>query len=230
MWVFNKEHVADEPHQPVANPQAALVAPLGKLHRHLTLRVVVRLQVVQAVSLAYQEVVTHVLGMDAKEALHQPVVDERTCEQFLAERQSEVFYLVYRQGQCRREVSQQAVDSILGNLPDAEEAQHVVYAEGVKVLLHVTEAPPHHLIQLLRPMIGGEAPVLSLLREGVRWGARQRVEIEELRMPAGFHAVPVDADGQVALQHDPLLAGIVGSSLQLGVQQVLLEVDFRELR
>ena len=36
--VFNEEHVADEAHQSVANPQAVLVAALGKEVANLTLR------------------------------------------------------------------------------------------------------------------------------------------------------------------------------------------------
>ena len=40
-------------------------------------------------------------------------------------------------------------------------------------------------------------------------------------MLARLHTVTMDTNGQVALQHHTLLAGIVGSSRQLLVQQVL---------
>ena len=128
-WIFHEEHVAEQPHQSVANPQAVLVALFGKGSSHLALRTVFVTQVVEVISLANQESVANVLGMDAKQTIHQPVVDEGTRKQFLTERQSEVFYLIDGQRQGWREMSQQSTDGIDGNLPDAEEAQHVIDAK-----------------------------------------------------------------------------------------------------
>ena len=49
------------------------------------------------------------------------------------------------------------------------------------------------------------------------------VHVEQFRILAHINAVATNADGQVALQHNTLLAGIVSSSLQLRVQQELNE-------
>ena len=45
--------------------------------------------------------------------------------------------------------------------------------------------------------------------------------MEELRMLAGLGTVAIDSYGQVALQHNPLGTGIVGSGHQLDMEQVL---------
>ena len=82
---------------------------------------------------------THRLGMDAERTLNDTVVDIRLGVEFPTERQSEIFYLANRQGKCRREMSQHAMHSINGNLPNTEVAQHMVHAQGIKILLHVME-------------------------------------------------------------------------------------------
>ena len=54
------------------------------------------------------------------------------------------------------------------NLPDAEETEYVVNAEGIKVLLHVAEAASQQTKQLGSvPIIRREAPVLPVGREGI---------------------------------------------------------------
>ena len=49
--------------------------------------------------------------------------------------------------------------------------------------------------------------------------------METLRMLAHLHAVATEPDGLVALQRHTLTAGIVGSGLQLLVQEELDVVD-----
>ena len=56
------------------------------------------------------------------------------------------------------------------------------------------------------------------MRESIRWGACLRVKIEEFRITTGLHTVAIDTNRQVALQYHTLLAGIVGSGLELLMQ------------
>ena len=91
--VFDEEHVADEAHKTVANPQAVLVATFGKVGRHLALVSKLIAQVVEIIGLADKEIVTDILRMDAEDFVDESVIDERTRIELFAERQSEVFYL-----------------------------------------------------------------------------------------------------------------------------------------
>ena len=94
----------------------------GKGLSHLELGAIVVLQVVESVSLTNQEIVANVLGMQTKETIDKAVVDEGLGKEVLAEGQSEILYLADGEGQCWREMTQDAVDGTNGNLPDAEEA------------------------------------------------------------------------------------------------------------
>ncbi len=165
--IFHKQHVTDELHQSVANPDAALVASLAEGLGHLALCVVVGFQVVEPVGLAHQEIFADELGMNAKQTLHEAVVDEGPCKKFLAEGQSEPAYLLGRQRQCRREVAQQAIDGIAGNLPDAEKAQYVVNAERIEILAHVDQTAVQEELGVgllgLFPIVRWKSPVLPPL-------------------------------------------------------------------
>ncbi len=116
------------------------------------------------------------------------------------------------------------MDAIDGYLPDAEEAQDVVYAVCVEEVLHVLEAacpPGASVLEHLGPVVGGEAPVLSVWREVVRRRACLAVEVEVARLGPYVAAVAVHADGYVALEHHALLAGVVVGRGHLGVEDVL---------
>ena len=112
----------------------------------------------------------------------------------------------------------------------------MIDAEGVEVLFH----PLHALLEpvgkrdlmtllparlLLMPVVGGEAPVLSIYREGIRRCPCRTVHIEEFRMGSRLHTVTIHADGHIPLQDDTLGTGIVGSSQQLHMQLILDIVD-----
>ncbi len=61
------------------------------------------------------------------------------------------------EGEGRIEVSEQAVEGVDGNLPDAEEAEDVVYAVGVEVFGHFAEAgfpPGETVFSHLLPVVG----------------------------------------------------------------------------
>ena len=162
--VFDEEHVADEAHETITNPQAVLVATFGKIGRHLALVSILVAQVVEIIGLANEEIVTHILRVDAEDFVDESVVDERTRIELFAERQSEVFYLVNGQRQRGREMAQHSGNGIDRNLPDAEETQYVINAQGVEILLHVAQATTEPFDEFRTPMIGRESPILTLIR------------------------------------------------------------------
>ena len=180
--VFHKEHVRYQTHQSVANPQTVLVTTSVEGLCHLALRAIRLLQVVEVIGLAHQEVVAHIGGMDAKQTLNQSIVDEGLSIQFLTEWQTKILYLVNSQRQRGREMTQHAVNSIGRNLPDAEVAQYVVDAQGIKILRQVTETMFQHAEQRLIPMVCGEAPVGTSWPVGIGNCSRLRICIEEFRM------------------------------------------------
>ena len=95
--VLDKEHVTDQSHQSVTNPQTALVMTIRKISGNLPLCRILLFQVVEVIRFPHQEMITHILGMDTKQAVYQAIVDERTCKELLAESQSEILYLSHRQ-------------------------------------------------------------------------------------------------------------------------------------
>ena len=124
-------------------------------------------------------------------------------------------------------MTQKAKNGIDRDFPDAEESQDVINTEGIEVLRHPVEAFPEPRNQVCEiiPIIGGKAPVLTVLGEGIGRSTCLRIEIEERRMSLGLHTVEIDADGDITFQDDAFGTGIVGSSLQLEVKVVLGEVD-----
>lgn len=65
-------------------------------------------------------------------------------EEVFAECQPVAFYLLARHGQGGDELSQQPVYGVHWYLPNAEEAEDVVYAVGIEVFCHFVETfhPP----------------------------------------------------------------------------------------
>ena len=87
------------------------------------------------------------------------------------QRQPLRLYFALGEGERGAEMPHQAALFRLGDLPDAEEAQDVVDAESVEVLGHGAQAglPPGIAVLGHRiPVVGREAPVLAVFREGVR--------------------------------------------------------------
>mmetsp|Transcript_36709 Transcript_36709/g.86139 ORF Transcript_36709/g.86139 Transcript_36709/m.86139 type:complete len:248 (+) Transcript_36709:384-1127(+) len=113
--------------------------------------------------------------------------------------------------------------AVLGDLPHAEEAEHVVDAVGVKVLLHVREpAPPPRAPVLVHrvPVVGREAPVLL----GVAGGAAVLVQLEQVRLGPHVGGTPRDPDGEVALQGNSIGCRVLRCLEELEVEVVLREV------
>ena len=102
----------------------------------------------------------------------------------------------------------------------------MVNAISVEKLSHLTEAacPPytivfHHLI----PVVGGEAPVLSVSRERIGWGTCLSVEVEIFRFHPCLYAVTGDTDGDITFQDDMMLTGILVGGMHLLVEVILYE-------
>ena len=87
------------------------------------------------------------------------------------------------------------------NLPDAEKSQNVIDTEGVEIAGHVPKASFPPVVTVFRhgfPIIGREAPVLTVGRKEIRRGTGVAVEIEELWAANGIHAVPSYPYGKVS--------------------------------
>ena len=229
--ILKEEHIAYEPAETIADPKAVLVALALKSLVHLPLGVVIGLQVIEAIALGYQEMLFDIRHMKAEDALEHPVVDEGLRKQFLPEGQTEILYLALCHRQRRGEMAQQSEDGLLRNLPDAEEAQHMVYADGIEVLFHPAQTLSEPSGKWKKgsgrslPIIGRESPILSVLRETVWRRTGRSVETEELWMQGCLHTIAIDTNRHIALQYHAILPGIVGSGFQLKVKVVLGEVD-----
>ena len=115
-------------------------------------------------------------------------------------------------------MTQHARHGLFGYLPNAEVAQHMVYAHGIKVLRQMAQALSKHGIQGVAPAVGGISPIVSLRREIVWRRSCLTVQMEQLWMLLDLNAIRMTPDRQIAHQRHTLLAGIVGSSFQLTVQ------------
>ena len=85
--------------------------------------------------------------------------------------------------------------------PDAEESKDVVEPVSVEIFAHFGQAslpPGVSVLCHLVPVVGGEAPILTVIGEVVGRCAGLAVEVVEARVYPGVHAVARDADGDVA--------------------------------
>ena len=108
----------------------------------------------------------------------------------------------------------------------------MVDAVGIEELRHVRETayPPQTVVfEHLIPVIGGEAPVLTVSREIIRGCTSLSVQVEVTRLLPGITAIAVHADGDITLEDHALAAGIVVYLTHLCVQQVLYEIEERHL-
>ena len=70
---------------------------------------------------------------------------------------------------------------LFAHLPDTEEAEDMIYAVSIEIILHLLEprAPPAEVIlRHLIPVIGREAPVLAACIEIIRRSTGRSVQIE----------------------------------------------------
>ena len=142
-------------------------------------------------------------------------------------------------GQRRNEMSAEAPYIGLAHLPYTEEAEDMVHAVGIEIILHLAEPrlPPCEVIlRHLIPVIGREAPVLSACIEVIGRSTGTGVEIEQLRIDGCIHGVGTDTDRYIALHGYTNAMGVcycvrqllVGMELQIFVVLFGLLVAFAE--
>src|SRR5205809_5825896 len=102
----------------------------------------------------------------------------------------------------------------------------MIDAEGIKVSAHLAKAlfPPCEAALLHQgPIVGGKTPVLAFIREWVGRRSGLRVHMIKFRSLPGIGAVPVHADGDIALKNNSLRMGVFRCFFELNVQVILKE-------
>ena len=98
---------------------------------------------------------------------------------------------------------------------------------GIEILCHLTETtypPGAAILEHLVPVIGGEAPVLSVGREVIGWRTGLTVQVEVFRLYPSLYTVTTDTDGDVTLQDHTVLTG-----MGMGSTHLLVEVELHEI-
>ena len=108
----------------------------------------------------------------------------------------------------------------------------MVNADGIEILFHPAQTTSKPVCQtytfglaFFTPVIGGEAPVLSVLGEGIWWSARRTVEIKKFWISCRLHPLAIHANGHIALQYNTLRTSIIGRRLQLPMEVILDVID-----
>ena len=110
------------------------------------------------------------------------------------------------------------------NLPNAEEAQDMVDAVGAEIAGHHLQAalPPSITVLGHRfPVVGWEAPVLTLGGEVVGRGTNLHVKVKQVGMRFHIHSRWIHTNGDVAFQKQALVVQGLGRLAQLLVAVVL---------
>mmetsp|Transcript_18343 Transcript_18343/g.46334 ORF Transcript_18343/g.46334 Transcript_18343/m.46334 type:complete len:556 (-) Transcript_18343:554-2221(-) len=231
LGVGQQHHVLAQRHEPRAHRGRLLQQPGRRVLAHLdvlygALTGVLRAQAVHAAALPLLHHVLgrHLLPQPLLEQLGQQVAPDVRLREAGRVVQAPAVQLVAPDGHGGAEVAQHARGAVAGDLPDAEEAQHVVDTVRVEVLRHVAQPPLPPLVVVGRhglPRVRGEAPVLTLGVKDVGRRARGLVHAEEVRLNPGVHAALVHANGQVALEHHAGRLRGARHLQQLAVQVVL---------
>ena len=103
----------------------------------------------------------------------------------------------------------------------------MIDTETIEIIFQFTETflPPGEIIFLHHiPIIGREPPVLTIYGEIVGRSTGLTVHIKVFRFHPCLDTRTVHSYRQIAFQHDPVLAGIIGNTLKLGMQDILQEI------
>ncbi len=109
----------------------------------------------------------------------------------------------------------------------------MIDTETIEIIFQFTETflPPGEIIFLHHiPIIGREPPVLTIYGEIVGRSTGLTVHIKVFRFHPCLDTRTVHSYRQIAFQHDPVLAGIIGNALKLGMQDILQEIQERYFR
>src|SRR4030095_11880213 len=103
-------------------------------------------------------------------------------------------------GDGRNKVPHDTFNIMHRNTPNPEKTKNMIYAKCIKIIAHLLEtvAPPCEAVLLHPlPVVGREAPVLSLHRKIVRWRARLHTHTVEFRLNPGITTVSVNTNWNV---------------------------------
>ena len=119
---------------------------------------------------------------------------------------------------------QNAVHSRRWDFPNAEKTENVVDSVGVEVTVHLCQTPPPPSVAILRhplPIVGGEAPILTILREEIGRRTCLTVKVIEFEGTPRVNAATANANRQIAFQNYAATACVSSSLAQLAVEFVL---------
>ena len=227
LGVADEEYIADHGIETVANVELVLVGDTGEGFLHLALGVVLRFHLVALVVEAVEIFSLHIVGFLMEHTLQSPVCDERIGEALLLEVETIAADLVGGHAKCGSELAEQTVYRVDRYLPNAEETEYVVDAVGIEELRHVLEAthpPLTTVFEHLVPVVGREAPVLTVDREVIGRRTGLSVEVEVAWLHPHVAAIAVHADRDVALEDDMMLAGVGVGLVELSVEDILNEI------
>ena len=188
LLVLDKEHLAMQVHQTILDILlvfSEITALLGhqriEILLHLHLRIKLRLEPVDIVVVGVEEGLYGLIGINAKHIAEEIAADIRLGEAVTVSLDSHVPQVLHGIRHSGIEVPAQSPNSRLGHLPDTEEAQDMVDAVGVEIVLHLgeTAAPPEEIILgHLVPVVGGEAPVLATCIEIIGRSTGRSVQVK----------------------------------------------------
>ncbi len=218
-WVLavtQEEYVTNQCVESVSQPYFFFLVGVGEVCLHFSLGIDVLPHAITFVVDGNQETFFYFLGSFVEDILEYPIINKRSSKAFFLEIESVTSDFLTGHTQGGRELSEESVYTVSRYFPDTEESQYVVDAIGIEVLLHVLEAtyPPSAVVLYhFFPVVGGEAPVLSIYGEVIGWCSRLTVKIEVF----GFHpyvtSMAVDTDGDISFQYDTQL-----SCMLMGIQ------------
>ena len=227
LGVAYKEHVADHGIETIADVELVLVGDTGKDFLYLTLSVVLRFHLVAFAVDAVEIFSLHIVGFLMEHTLQCPVGDKRCGEALLLEVETIAADLVGCHAKCGSELTEQTVYRVDWNLPDAEEAEHVVDTVSIEELRHVLETaypPLATVFEHLVPVVSREAPILTVDREVIGWRTGLSVEVEVAWLHPYVAAIAVHANRDVALEDDVVLACVGMSLVELSIEDILNEI------
>ena len=224
--VFDKEHLVDESLQGIAQTGILLVDGLSsKVVGNFALSGKFGAQTVASIPGIDEEMLTGLVGVFAEEVLEEVIHNEGGGLQVYVEPEVVIVaQFVGMEGECWIKHAEQTVELIHRNLPDAEEAEHMVDAVNIEVFSHLAETgfPPGETVAVhLLPVVCGESPVLTEHREIIGGSAGLAIEVEQLRRYPGVDRITGDADGNVALDSHTARVSVIAGSFHLFIEVIL---------
>ena len=175
-----------------------------------------------------QELTFNLVSILSKEIIQEIIHDIRTSLQIDINPEIIIIsHFIRSIRQCRVECTQQSMNSILRNLPNAEESQNMVDTIQVKIFRHFTHTvfPPLESVLLhFFPIICRESPILSQHRKIIRWCTCLTIHIEQIRIYPCICTGTTYANWNITLQNNIMFMCIVSCITKLFVQMILNKI------